>query len=104
MRRVEPTPVSGTVTLDGKPAVGLKVKFQSENGRKFEATTDKDGRYRIKPADGALPGTYKVIIQPVESDNEADDPAASSARFPSGLIVQVSGESENEFEFNLTTN
>jgi hypothetical protein len=62
----------------------------------------------MKPADGALPGTYKVIIQPVESSNEADDddddPAASRASFPSGLIVQVSGESKNEFEFNLTTN
>jgi len=108
LRRVEPTPVSGTITLDGRPAVGLKVKFQSENGRKFEATTNEDGRYQIKPTDGALPGTYEVIIQPVESDNKADDDdddsAASNAGIPSGLIVQISGESGNEFDFDLKTN
>ncbi len=52
-------PVSGRITLDGKPLEGAAVAFRStEQG--FGGRTGADGRYELKP--GALPGTYKVDI------------------------------------------
>jgi hypothetical protein len=64
----EPTlvPVSGTVTLDGKPLAGASVSFVPQAGTEGAGafgTTDAEGRYTLdhrsgKP--GIEPGTYTV--------------------------------------------
>jgi hypothetical protein len=63
-------PVSGTVTLDGKPIEGAQVVFvPNGSGRAASATTDAAGKYELttfNPADGAVIGSYKVTIAKTE--------------------------------------
>lgn len=74
------SPVTGTITLDGKPAADLIVAFTPEGGgTSGAATTDASGNYSISsPLGGGLPvGKYKVKItsQPPidESMSGSDD-------------------------------
>ena len=52
-------PVSGSVTLNGKPFGGATISFWSDV-HVAAATTDADGRYQLDP--GAVPGDYKVTV------------------------------------------
>lgn len=74
-------PVSGTVTLHGKPVAGADVVFNPESGRHAaSARTNAGGRYQLTtlhPRDGARPGKYVVTI----SKREVIDPlTAEQAR------------------------
>jgi uncharacterized protein DUF6795 len=66
--RRTPVPVSGTVTLDGKPVEGATVTFHllddDKDGRLATGQTDKAGAFRLKTGneDGAVPGEYKVVV------------------------------------------
>jgi hypothetical protein len=76
-----PVPVKGTVTLDGKPLADATVQFvaQDAGGRDATGTTNAEGAFAlstVKPGDGALPGKYKVVIQPPAPVN-GGAPAAS---------------------------
>lgn len=64
-----PVPVSGVVTLDGKPVEGATVFFYAmgdeKEGRPAHGTTNKDGEFRLSTLgneDGALKRSYKVVI------------------------------------------
>jgi hypothetical protein len=64
-----PVPVSGVVSLDGKPVEGATVFFYAvgdpKEGRQASGSTDKDGVFHLstlKNNDGALPADYKVVI------------------------------------------
>jgi hypothetical protein len=64
-----PVPVSGVVTLDGRPVEGATVYFYAvgddKDGRPAFGTTDKDGVFRLSTMgheDGALPRRYKVVV------------------------------------------
>lgn len=62
-------PTKGTVKLDGKTLAGATVTFlsQESGGRDATGFTDASGVFRLttyKSNDGALPGKYKVIVQP----------------------------------------
>ena len=63
--RRSPVPVSGTVTLDGKPVEGATVTFHllgdDPDGRLATGQTDKTGTFHLN-GDGARPGEYKVVI------------------------------------------
>ncbi len=39
--------VSGKVTLDGEPLVGVIINFEPESGRGATATTDEEGNYTL---------------------------------------------------------
>lgn len=63
-----PVPLRGTVKLDGRPLAKASVYFiaTDSKGRDALGSTDADGVFRlstVRPGDGALPGTYKVIVQ-----------------------------------------
>jgi hypothetical protein len=66
--RHAPVPVSGIVTLNGKPLAGATVTFHlvgdDREGRLATGQTDKTGTFRLKTGsgDGARPGEYKVVI------------------------------------------
>ena len=66
--RRTPVPVSGTVTLDGKPVEGATVSFHllgdDKEGRPATGQTDKTGTFRLTTGneDGARPGEYKVVV------------------------------------------
>ena len=58
-------PVSGTVTMDGRPLEGVAVVFESERGVLSFGNTDADGRYKlsyIRSAKGAGLGRNVVRI------------------------------------------
>ena len=67
--KYKPVPVSGTVTLDGKPVEGATVYFyvvgDALEGRPAQGATDKDGEFHLSTLgdrDGALRREYKVVI------------------------------------------
>src|SRR5436190_481823 len=67
--KIAPVPVSGVVTLDGKPVEGATVYFYAvgddKDGRPAFGTTDKVGAFRLSTLgneDGALPRQYKVVV------------------------------------------
>lgn len=91
------SPVEGTVLLDGKPLAGATVQLVPQSGgRDATGQTDAQGHFRIstfKPGDGAVPGTYKVVISPpigtpdpaqYASAEEAMAAAARPAARPAG--------------------
>ncbi len=41
-------PIKGTVTLDGKPASGVEVEFQSESGYRAHGTSDNEGAFTLQ--------------------------------------------------------
>ncbi len=64
----ETVPVQGVVRLDGQPLPDASVQFVPDgSGRDATATTDQQGRFvlsTVQPRDGAVPGTYKVVVTP----------------------------------------
>lgn len=75
-------PVTGTITLDGRPLGGVVVSFQPASGPGVLGMADESGRYELStPGRGrdAVAGTHSVWIEvPVEAD------AASSVE---GVLV-----------------
>jgi len=61
-----PVPVSGTVTLDGKPIAKGAVMFVPQfSGQPAHGLTDEEGRFSlgtIKKGDGAMEGRYQVTV------------------------------------------
>jgi hypothetical protein len=88
-------PVSGKVTLDGKPLAGKTLKFLPEPGTPGQgagATTDAAGGYALLAARpgatrdeaGAPPGSYRVVVVepmfPIDLPvQDANDPSAAPA-------------------------
>ena len=63
----KPVKVRGKITVKGEPAVGVNIQFvPAENaGRPAIGTSDNNGEFElttIDSKDGALPGSYKVVI------------------------------------------
>lgn len=71
--------VKGRVLLDGRPVAGASVLFMPDaegQGRPASGVTDDDGYFRLttyRPGDGALPGTYRVLVSKSESPPAAQD-------------------------------
>jgi hypothetical protein len=81
-------PVRGVVKLDGSPLADASVEFiaQDQGGRDASGFTDANGVFTIstfKPGDGAMPGKYKVVIQPTAAVE--GPPAASMEEAQKGL-------------------
>ena len=86
-------PVRGVVKLDGQPVANAAVVFvpQTPGGREAYGSTDANGAFRLtttKPDDGALPGKYKVVIQPAGPGggstpfDDTDKPPAAASKAP----------------------
>ena len=108
-------PVSGKVTLDGKPLPRGTVVFHADNAAQGYAEIRSDGSYRVKTGDqrGLMPGTYRVTITAYKTlpSTAADDPEEpvpdllTPPRYnkpdTSGLVAEVQPGS-NSFDFSLT--
>jgi len=81
----EVTQVTGTITLDGKPASGVVVAFLPKSdpsgGRNAAySTTDASGRYTLQHLSGepgAEPGEYFVTFSKMELPDGSTPPAGS---------------------------
>jgi hypothetical protein len=77
---LDTVPISGIVTLDGTPVEGASVVFAptSGGGSAASGVTDRGGRYRLTtrdPNDGALPGSYLVMVSKSAVGESADSGA-----------------------------
>ena len=77
-RRYVIVPVSGRITLDGKPAEGVHVSFQPQGGGPASVgVTNNEGRYTLRRIDtqqpGALVGTHRVYFSLVAENVSPDD-------------------------------
>lgn len=77
----DPTPVSGSVLLNGKPVEGATVTFLAKgegSGRSASGSTDGQGKFQLttfSTNDGAIPGEYSITItksQPMGDLGEMD--------------------------------
>ncbi len=62
-------PVHGMVTLEGEPLRGGEIQFISDKALMATGRIQPDGTYRLstfQPDDGAVPGTYRVVVKPPE--------------------------------------
>ena len=72
-------PVSGVVTMDGKPVPGATVVFHPVDtavGVSALGTADGGGRYTLTTydtGDGAVAAAYKVTVSHVAGDDVSDD-------------------------------
>jgi hypothetical protein len=108
-------PVSGTVTMDGKPLADAMVVFIPEStseGRFAQAKTDDNGRYVLMQTttkDGALAGKYKVSISTfIMGIPEFEPPVPSIPETvpdkyndETTLTVEVKPGEPNVFDFDL---
>jgi hypothetical protein len=83
-------PVTGTVTLQGKPLAGAAITFvPTGDGEAASAITDSDGKYALttwESGDGARPGEYRVKVSKQEL----------AAVDPSKLVQNLSIEEEQK--------
>lgn len=115
-------PVSGRVTLEGKPVAGAAVTFAPADGRRpATGLTDAEGRFTLATfadGDGALPGEHRVTVTKKEVIGATSGPDGLSGpigdvmvkwivpkpysnKESSGLSAVVSRD-RHEFTFDLT--
>ncbi len=113
-------PVTGKVTLDGKPLTTGTISFISSDGSEaFTGPLDSSGSYTLgasPSSPGALPGEYKVIIiasqqatmgdpmkggQPIAAEAKSLVPEKYTKPDSSGLTGSVKSGQSNSINFDL---
>ncbi|MBN2293372.1 MAG: hypothetical protein JXM70_13165 [Pirellulales bacterium] len=108
------TKVTGTVTVNGKPANGFYVVFNPPKGRPANGTTDSQGRFSLStfdPGDGAVLGEHVVTITDAFPQgpppmgritaNMSRVPPIYSAVSTTPLKATVKDDETNDFTFDL---
>jgi hypothetical protein len=114
-------PVSGRVTLNGKPLANAAVLFQpiatsgnNEPGPGSAGTTDADGRYTLslvgKKTKGAVIGKHKVQITRMAQESDSSDDRPKPFKRPSRrrgrdtqLEFEVPAGGTDSANFSLTS-
>ena len=100
-------PVTGRITLDGKPLEKADILFQPDGSKPpSSGRTDADGRYQLVYKRGVMGGnvgsnTVQITISPDVVSNPPNIPARYNSE--SELTKEVKS-GPNEFNFDLTTN
>jgi hypothetical protein len=109
-------PVSGRVTLNGKPLANARVTFQPQSGSETgglgsSAITDQDGNYSLKfigkDSEGAMVGKHRVTISSRSGPEEDDSGKTSNELVPeqyntkSTLTFEVPSGGSKEANFDL---
>jgi hypothetical protein len=95
--------VTGMITLDGKPLVGVAVVFQPDSGRPARGMTDQDGKYEltyIRQTKGTKIGPNRVEIAPTE-EGEADEFENSDEEGAAAAKPAKSGKPKIPARYNL---
>jgi hypothetical protein len=116
-------PVTGKVTVDGKPLAGATVVFHAVDKANFkweelpQGTTDANGKFTLftyEPGDGAPAGEYKVAVELAAAADDQGGDQVKRARGPripdryhdpskSGLTAKVTSGTNELPTFELTT-
>jgi hypothetical protein len=100
-------PVTGRITLDGKPLEKADILFQPEGSKPpSSGRTDADGRYQLAYKRGVMGGTLgsntvRISVSPDVVANPPNIPARYNTE--SEMTKEVKS-GPNEFNFDLTTN
>ncbi len=107
------TPVSGRVTLNGRPVPGSAViDFTSAEGFSSAYAIESDGTFTLGSEHGAgiPPGTYKVSIKPsLPGPGTKNNPIADTSYIPmkyrrldtSGFEAVVTEDGNGSFDFDM---
>lgn len=109
--------VAGTVTMDGKPLAGVRVRFEPDGtnqnpGAASYAVTDSQGRYTLQQIDpdrsGAVVGSHIVRITTIfdstgDGGRERVDPIPPRYNNRSELRFDVPSSGANSADFALTS-
>ncbi|MBL8818923.1 MAG: carboxypeptidase regulatory-like domain-containing protein [Planctomyces sp.] len=94
--------VTGTVTLDGQPLVGVNIIFSPDDGRAAAATTDAEGKYELQylaDAKGCKVGPNTMYLEwPPEAEDAVPIPAGYTSA--TGQKVEVK-EGSNVIDFPI---
>lgn len=114
--RSDRCPLTGEVTLDGKPLAGATISFQpapGSTGGTSGGLLDDSGCFSIPAQNGLISGKYAVSIQKwigtgrFRIDVDSGKPIEITAPIPfkeDGILdVAITNEGPNQFEFHLTT-
>lgn len=95
-------PVSGTVTIDGKPLGIGGITVQPQGERPSMARLDGNGRFTLtyrEPGDGVLKGTHLVTVAAIEQLGETSQrwhaPKEYANPATSGLWVTIDGPTDD---------
>jgi len=86
--RLPTHPVTGSVTVNGKPVPGVTVSFfpeAEENSRQAIGVTDEEGNFSLttySTGDGAVAGAYSVVIFKRELKEDVDTRAFTPTNDP----------------------
>jgi hypothetical protein len=102
----EVAPVSGRVTLDGRPLESADLMFQVEGKSPGVGRTDQDGRYELmykRGVAGTPIGSNRVAI--TVSSELVSNPPPIPARYntETELTAEVQPGEDNVFNFDLTS-
>lgn len=81
--------VSGKITMDGKPLIGVNILFIPDSGRPAGATTDAEGNYQLEYVSGVSGtklGSNRVVI---EWPTGVDGSVAIPARYGQASTTKV---------------
>lgn len=79
--KLKVVPIKGTVKYNGQPLAGASVAFvpTDEKGKTAGGMTDTQGQYTVttmetpsKVVDGALPGSYKVMVSKLKKSSDEE--------------------------------
>jgi hypothetical protein len=110
-------PVSGSVTLDGRPLRAGSITFAPREGTTAATAEVRDGTFRIARSGGPAPGPYQVEVVAVEPTGKRirhpDFPSETTEEVrnlippqynaQTRLFVEVRPDSENSFRFDLSS-
>ena len=95
--------VTGTITFDKQPLVGVAVVFQPENGRPARGMTNAEGKYEliyIRQTKGSKVGPNRVEIAPSEA-GEAEEAASGGEEPEAGAKKSKSGKPTIPARYNV---
>lgn len=110
-------PVSGVITLNGKPLPSGTVTFAPLDGATAATAEIRDGAYQIARSEGPAPGRYQVEINavkptgkmikhpdlPSETIEEVRNIIPVNYNVQTQLAIEVTPDGANAFPFDLTS-
>jgi len=94
-------PVSGSITLKGKPLTGGLISLQPIDGSVSSGSMVKDGTFNIPQDKGLPPGKYRVRISAPDLSKKAQS-SVSGTLLPAEDLIPPEWNSESKHDIEVT--